>query len=321
VACAVTTQYRGQPVFSLPPPLGDVPVIVTDEPTGRSVLVSLDLAALTGGALPAGSPCVLERCAADDILSRASVAGGHVVLARPDGSGQDVITFPNPADEAAVVATLGSDRPQALANRYLMFLAGRSADPSAFFARLSDDILTAGPVDDRLAPKPGRYLYLARAADALGHISSGYAILPVIVRVPSTAGAATPVKRGLSAAGASVTLTVAVTGADPDTTTALLYAAIHPPGTNTPGEAELLRLPNRPGQQPRLLLPDGTVLAPVLVKNLADPDVTLEPDGTRVVALTVPAASGSWADLWCYGLTGDGQPSYPCGPLGIGVHP
>ncbi|HEY5340688.1 MAG TPA: hypothetical protein VIK27_06655, partial [Candidatus Aquilonibacter sp.] len=33
--CTVAARYSGQPVFSVPPPLGDVPEIVTDEPAGR----------------------------------------------------------------------------------------------------------------------------------------------------------------------------------------------------------------------------------------------------------------------------------------------
>lgn len=328
VVCAVSARFQDQPVFSVPSPVGDVPEIVTDEPTGRSVLVSLDLAALLGAALPSGSPCVLERCPADNVLSGLAAVNGQVLLTHPDGVTRDVITFANPGDEATVLATLNSDRPQALANRYLMFIVGSCSDPAAFFARLGDDILAAGAVDERLAPKPARYLYLVRAADTLGHISDGFAILPAIVRVPSTAGATTPVKRSLAGTDTAVTLTVAVTGNDPDTTGVLLFASTWQPGAGpsdppVQGEAELLRLPNRPDLYPnnglRLLLSDGTVLAPAVVKNLADPDVRVEPDGTRVAALTVAAAKGSWASLWCYGLTRDGMPSFVCGPFGTAV--
>jgi hypothetical protein len=122
-----------------------------------------------------------------------------------------------------------------------------------------------------------------------------------------------------------VTLTVAITGADPDTTTALLFAAIAPPGTDPPvqGEADLLRIPNRrdlyPSDGLRLQLSDGTLLAPALAKDLTDPDVTVEADGTRVAALTTPAAKGSWVTLWCFALTRDGLPSFRCGPFGTGV--
>ena len=324
VVCAVTARYRGQPTFSIPPPLGDVPELVTNEPTGRQVLVSLDLDALLGGALAAGSPCVLERCPADEVISRTSVSGGNVVLTHPDGT-QENIAFPNPGDHAAVIAMLSSDTPQRLANKYLLHLVVASSDPAMFFERISDDILRVGAVDDRLAPKPGRYMYLVRAADALGHVSAGTGILPLIVRVPSTAGAATPRKRALTTTDMDVTLTVAITGADPDTTAALLFAAIAPPGSGPPvqGEAELLRIPNRrdlyPNEGLRLQLSDGTLLAPAMAKNLADPDVTVEADGTRIAALTTAAAKGSWVTLWCYALTRDGLPSFRCGPFGTGV--
>jgi hypothetical protein len=324
VVGAVTARYRGQPAFSVPPPLGDVPELVTDEPTGRQVLVSLDLGALLRGALPAGSPCVLERCPADEVISRTSVSGGNVVLTHPDGT-QENIAFLNPGDHAAVIATLSSDTPQRLANRYLLHLVVASSDPTMFFERVSDDILQVGAADDRLAPKPGRFLYLVRAADALGHVSEGTGILPLIVRVPSTAGAATPQKRALTTTDTDVTLTVAITGADPDTTAALLFAAIAPPGSDPPvqGEAELLRTPNRrdlyPSDGIRLQLSDGTLLPPAVAKDLTDPDVTVEADGTRVAALTTAAAKGSWVTLWCYALTRDGLPSFRGGPFGTGV--
>ncbi len=36
-----TARYRGRPEFAIPPPLGDIPEIVADEPTGRSLSVDL----------------------------------------------------------------------------------------------------------------------------------------------------------------------------------------------------------------------------------------------------------------------------------------
>jgi hypothetical protein len=322
-ACTVAARYRGQPVFSVPPPLGDVPELVTDEPTGRQILVPLDLVALLAGALPAGAPIALERCSSDEILARVAVSGSDVVLTHPDGSHQ-TIAFPNPTDHATVLATLNSNDPQRLANRYLLHLVVAASDPQAFFTRISGDIATVGVVNDRLAPKPGRFLYFARAADALGHLSADGAILPVVVRVPSTATAATPRRRALTTTNSALALTVAL-GIDPDTTAALLFAAFSPPGADPApqGEAELLRIPNRrdlyPNDGLRLRLADGTLLAPLAVKNLADPDVTAEPDGTRVATLSVPAAHGAWATVWCYALTRDGVPSYVCGPFSTGV--
>jgi hypothetical protein len=223
-----------------------------------------------------------------------------------------------------VLATLTGSAPQRLANRYLMHLIAAVADPGAFFTRPNADIAAVCPVSDRLAPKPGRFLYRVRAADALGHISAGGAILPTIVRVPSIAKAAQPVRRTLIGAGGAIHLTVAVP-ADFDTDTALLFATMSLAGTPPVGypNAELLRMPNRRDLYPldglRLRLPDGSLLAPLVAKNLADLDVTVEADGTRVVTLTTPAPVGVWATVWCFALTRDGQPSFPCGPFGQGI--
>ena len=67
---------------------------------------------------------------------------------------------------------------------------------------------------------------------------------------------------------------------------------LDPPGADPPpqGEAELLRVPNRRDLYPhdglRLLLSDGTLLAPAVVKALSDPDVTVAGNGTRVATLS-----------------------------------
>ena len=323
VACAVAARYQGQPVFSVPPPLGDIPEQVTEEPTGRQVLVTLDLPALLGGALAPGAPAVLERCGADEVLSRLGVSGGNVILTLPDGT-PHTVPFPNPGDLATVLAALNGPAPQALANRYLMHALATAPDPEAFFARTTADIINVGQVADRLAPKPGRFFYFVRAADALGHISAGGALLPVVVRVPSIAGAAAPSRRALTASAGSLALTLAVPS-DPDTTAALLFAVLTPANTMPApqAEAEILRVPNRRDLYPngglRLRLPDGTLLAPAVVKPLSDPGVTVEADGTRVVTITLPVPGGGWATLWSYALTRDGQPSALCGPFGQGV--
>jgi hypothetical protein len=113
--------------------------------------------------------------------------------------------------------------------------------------------------------------------------------------------------------------------ADPDTTHALLFAVFSPVNTQpaAQADADLLRIPNRRDLYPhdglRLRLANGTLLVPVAVKSLADVDVTLEGDGTRVAKLTTAATQGSWATLWCYALTRDGVPSFVCGPFGTGV--
>ena len=325
VTCAATARYRGRPVFTIPAPLGDIPELVTDEPTGRQVLVDLDLNALLGGALSPGAPVALLRCSVDQVLSRTSISGGDVVLTHPDGS-QETIAFPNPTDHAAVLATLSGDSPQRIANKYLLRLVAASSDPLAFFERTSGELSAVGPVEDRLAPKAGRFLYALRAADAAGHVSEGGGVLPIVVRVPSTAGAVKPLRRSLTTTSTSLSLTVAV-GADWDTTTLLLFAVASPPHTNpvAQGPADLIRSPNRRDLYPngglRLRTSNGSILSPAVVKDLGDTDVVTEQDGTRVATLTMSASHGAWVTVWCYALTRDGFASFVCGPFSTGVGP
>jgi hypothetical protein len=321
--CAISARYQGQPVFNVPPPIGDVPELVTEEPTGLQILVPLDLVSLLGGALPAGSPIALERCPVEEVINRLRLNAGNITLTNPDGS-QQVITFGNPGDQATVVAGLNSSDPQRLANRYVLYIVTHSTHPEAFFQRVSAQTDTVATINDRLPPKPARFLYRVRAADALGHVSDGGAILAIIVRVPSTAPAARPLRRSLHADNTGAHLTVAVS-ADPDTTRVLLFAVITPPGTAPSDQtgAELLRIPNRRDLYPlngiRLRLADGSLLAPTTAKGLADMDVVVEGDGTRVVTLSAAGSPKAWAVLWCFALTRDGFASAVCGPLGIGV--
>jgi hypothetical protein len=322
-SCQVTARYRGRPVFSIPPPLGDVPELVTDEPTGRQVLADLDLNAWLGGALASGAPVALLRCSADQVLVRVSVIAGEVVLTHPDGS-QQTIPFPNPGDHATVIASLTGTDPQRIANRYLLHIIATAADPLAFFERTKGELDVVGVVQDRLAPKPARFFYAVKAADSLGHISAGGGVLPLVVRVPSTAAAAKPARRSLATTNTTLTLTLAVS-ADWETTGVLMFTAVTPPGTqpSPQGAAELLRLPNRRDLYPlnglRLMTSAGELLSPVVAKALSDVDVVVEADGTRVAALTIPATQGAWVTVWCCALTRDGFPSFLAGPFSTGV--
>jgi hypothetical protein len=107
----------------------------------------------------------------------------------------------------------------------------------------------------------------------------------------------------------------------------LLFAAIAPPGTDAiaSGDAAILRLPNRRDLYPhdglRLRLPDGTIVAPLVVKDLADADVVVDASGGRTVTLTAAVTPKAWVTLWCFGLSRDGFPSFACGPYGMRVRP
>jgi hypothetical protein len=332
-AVTVDARYRGRPAFSVPPPLGDIPEQVTDEPTGgRPLNVALDAAALLGGGvLPAGARVALDRCPADAILAIARADGANVTLARRDGTKQTV-AFPNPGDEAAVLAALGSTHPEQLAGRYLMYLLGHFDRPTELLTRVTGDLAPATAATDRVDPRPGRWFYRVRLADDAGAVSEDGAILPVVVRVPSMAPAPAPRRVELHATAPDrLTFTVAVEP-DPELRWLLVFAhagawADGPPAADG---AQLLRIPNRrdlyPGDGLRLRLADGTIVAPALAKAVADADVTVAADGTRTAALAVPVAllpspaqAPFYAQCWCWALSRDGVPSRPLGPFTQGL--
>ena len=323
VTCAVAGRDHTRPVFAIPPPIGDIPELVSEEPVGRQVLVSLDLAALIPGALPPGEPIGLDRCAIDTILAIASLnAVNQIELRMKDGTSQ-VVAFPNPSDESTVVTALQGPHPERLASRFLLYLATHHPRPDEIFERTSGNTVAFGTVADRVAPKPARYFYRVRRADALGRVSVGGAILPVVVRVPSVAPPIAPERVALTSTSSSVSITLRVPP-DPDLTHLLLFSISIPvasPLTDLSG-AELLRTPNRRDLYPehgiRLRAPTGDLLPPV-AKALSDPDVTADGEGRLSATISVPASFGNWVVLWGFTLSRDGIPSRPAGPFTIGA--
>jgi hypothetical protein len=324
VTCVVSARDHTRPVFTIPPPVGDVPELVAEEPTGRQVLVSIDLAALLPGALPAGQPIALDRCAADSILNITSLsAASQVQLLLNDGT-QHVITFPNPGDESAVVAMLQISNPERMPTKYLLYLATHHPRPVEIFERTSKDILAFGAVADRLAPKPARYFYRVRLADVQGRVSTDGAILPIVVRVPSITPPIAPERTALSATPCAVSITLRVPP-DRDVSSLLVFTTTMPlssPVTDLT-RAELLRTPNRRELYPlhgiRLRPPVGDALLSPIAKALSDPDVATDGDGNLLATLSVPATFGNWVILWTYSLSIDGIPSRVAGPFTIGV--
>jgi hypothetical protein len=323
VTCVVAGRDHTRPVFAIPPPTGDIPELVAEEPAGRQILVELDLRAMIPGALPPGEPIALDRCATDTLFAILSLNGSNQIqLQMKDGTRQ-VIAFPNPGDEAAVVAVLQSPNPERLASRFLLFLAANHPSPNEIFERASDNTSAFGVVVDRLAPKPARYFYRVRRADALGRASVGGAILPLVVRVPSVAPPIAPERIALTSTPTSASITLRVPP-DPDVSHLLVFSMNIPltgPLNDLSG-AELLRTPNRrdlyPLQGIRLRAPTGDLLAPA-AKALSDPDVTADAEGRLSAAITVPATFGNWIALWSFTLSKDGIPSRPAGPFTVGV--
>jgi hypothetical protein len=322
----VTGRYRGRPEWSMPPPLGDIPEVVCDEPAGRKVGVGLDGSLLLAGALPASALVALDRCPADAVLAVTRIdASGNVTMRRADGSLQTVV-FPNAADEAAVTAALRSDHPERLASRYVLFLLGHFDQPGQLLTRTGDALQPLGALTDALDPRPGRYFYRVRPADEGRAVAAGGAILPVVVRVPSTAPAPAPRRVGMSL-DAGLALTVDV-DPDPELSWVLLFVNVAPwsDTPSDPARARLVRIPNRrdlyPANGIRLRLAEGTLLAPV-AKPLADADVAVQPDGalraTVTSQLPPPGGAPRIAQYWCYALSRDGIPSRGLEPRSTGL--
>jgi hypothetical protein len=326
-AVSVTGTYRGRPSFSMPPPLGEIPEVVGEEPTGRKVRIELDGATFIAGALPPSTPVALDRCSADAVMAITRLdSSGNVAMRRADGTTQTVV-FPNAADEVAVSAALAGDHPERLASRYVLFLLGHFDQPDQLLTRTGDALQPLDALTDALDPRPGRYFFRVRPSDAGGAVSLDGAILPVVVRVPSTAPGPAPRHVGLEQRTAGLALTVDV-DPDPELRWVLLFANVAPwsDRPSDPALAQLVRIPNRRDLYPtngiRLRLAEGTLLTPV-AKSLADADVTTQPDGARRMTVTAPLPSPisepSMAQYWCYALSRDGIPSRGLAPQSTGL--
>ena len=324
VSVTATARYRGRPEFSIPPPLGDVPEIVTDEPTGRSLSVTFDGSALLGGAVAAGASVALDRCPLDAILAITSLSSGDVVMRRANGT-QQTVAFANPGDENGLDG-LASDHPERIASRYFLYLAGHFDQPDELFTRTDGVLHSAGSLTDQIQPKPGRYFYRIRMADASGAVSVGGAILPVVVRVPSTMPMPAPRDAASSVSVNALSVNIGLER-DPDLAWALMFSRVGDFATAPPDPAgaQLLRIPNRrdlyPAAGVRLRLADGTVLAPVTADVAT---ATTDADGLLDLLLTAPLPDASPGEIrqvqyWCYGLSRDGVPSRPLGPYTLTV--
>jgi hypothetical protein len=207
--------------------------------------------------------------------------------------------------------------------RYLMFLATHHQRPDEIFERINSETPGFGTVSDRLAPKPARYFYRVRRANAAGRASAGGAILPLVVRVPTIAPPIAPERVQIQSGPSSVSITLRVPG-DADLSHLLVFSMSLPVASPTPdlSGAELLRTPNRRDLYPqhgiRLRAPTGDLLSPV-AKALSDSDVSTDVEGRLSAAITVPATFGNWIVLWSYTLSKDGIPSRVAGPFTAGV--
>jgi hypothetical protein len=315
VAVHCEARFYGRPEIVDAPALDPVPVVVTAEPAGRPMQISLDVTPLLpGSGLGAGNRVRLERVSDDEVFRAYRVDNGRLLgrILEPvtEGDSEVEVVVPNAADRAAVLAALTGPSVRALEDRFVVFLAASHPYKARLFQPAVAEPVTLPVVADTLPNRGARWVYRARRADAAGRLSSEAFTLRGIVRVPSTAGVAVPVREERQTGDPPNRLRVRVEALE-EVTHLLTFRRVLPASGRADDSAELLRVPSAshltPGDRVRVRLRDGTLLLPE-VKPLTDPDVETSPPYRRAV-VDVPAAAGERVRVWACALTRDGVAS------------
>ncbi len=317
----VQARYRGRPEFVVPPPLPDVPELVTAEPAGPTVSAAVELAALLPAvSVPPGHLVQLERIALGSVIACLGTGPGDMLrVAFPDGA-QATYTLPNPGDHAAALAQVRSGVPASVEGRFLMDLLLRFPDGIApLWKVVLPQPVPFGTVADVLPQDAERHVHRIRLADPAGHRSAGVAVVPQIVRVPSLRSPGPPQLRVRSGPGPVIEVEATVRDAF-DLAHVVLFAddrdGLAPADDTTRIAAQLLRLPNRRDLYPdggiRVRLADGSLLGPAAVLDRAA-GAAVPPD--RVLTGTLASAPQRRVALWGVAMTRDGIPSRLAGPV------
>ncbi len=320
VIAPVSARYLGRPDLTVPPPLPDVPEVVTDEPVGDHVAVVVDLPTLLASVtVPSGHLVQFERLGLDRIVAALSArADGTVGAELPDRTTQN-FTLANPTDHTDLLAQIRTGTPARVEGRFLMdFLVRFLSHLDPLWDVVAPSPVAFGPLTDTLPAKAERYVHRIRLVDAAGHVSAGAAIPEQIVRVPSLRSPGPPEVRATGDAD-SVDLVARIRDTF-DVRAVLVFALVDdanlPPGTNSRGPSQLLRLSNRRDLAPvdgiRLRLADATLLAPAIVID-ATGGATEPPD--RVLRATLPVGHDRRVSIWSATLTRDGIASRLAGPF------
>ena len=323
-AVPAQARYLGQPVFTVPPPLPNVPEKVADEVPGETVRVALNLPALLPTiTIPAGHRIVLERLGADLLVQMVSARNDDKIgVTLPDGATTSY-ALGNPSDQAAFLAQIRTSTPGRIEGRFLMDLMLRlQTGFTAQLEKLWQPVLSApapfGRVTDTLPNKAERYIHRIRIVDAAGHTSAGAAIVPQFVRVPSLRSPAAPEIEMDNSQTNTLALKARVHDQF-DMKWLLVFA--HTEDATVPADdtilvkPELLRIPNRRDLYPtngiRLRLHDGSLLVPTAF-DLTTNGTVEAPD--RVLLLPIVGGNDKRVSVWAAAMTRDGITSRFAGP-------
>ncbi len=238
----------------------------------------------------------------------------------PDGS-EASYTLGNPDDQMSLVAEIATGEAARIENRFLMDLLLRF--PTRFeplWQRALPAPLAFDAVTDTLPSKADRWLHRVRLVDPAGHVSTGAAIVPRVVRVASTRAPGAPVLSMQSSETDSLTLSARMPQAF-DLRWLVGFALVVPDSSpldaRARDRAQLLRIPDRRDLYPkdglRVRLADGTLLEPALAADIVAAGVVEIPDVVVPAALT--PGFGKRVAVWAVTLTRDGIPSRLAGPL------
>ncbi len=323
VPVKIQARFWGRPAFDVPPPLEAVPRLITREPAGTPVRLNLDITAfLDPGKLGSATHIRLERVHAGIVFNHYKVMANNSIAAISPQQGQpDVeIPVPNPDDKENILAALRQPDAGKLEDQYLVYLAGSHPYRAAFFEPVTPDPVLLGSVTDTYLPQTNRYVYRVRTGNAAGLISSGDAMLKMVVRIPSVRPGPIPELVTADKSIGAGMLQLRVRPDDSVTHIILFYSPAIAGGRGPGTKGALLRIANRPDLYPDRMLkfrnPQGD-FAEQLVKDINDPTIETEEDGARLVTFSIDEETdGEWTALACT-LTRDGTASDPGGPWRI----
>ncbi len=312
--------FQGRPQFDIPPPMEDVPRLLTREPeTGPIRFEFNPVDFLEPGTLTGVTHIRLERTDAGTLFNLYKVTSDNRVMAIAPSSAQPdmEVVIPNPGDKNNIVEALRKVNAGALADRYLVFLAGSHPFRESFFEPVTPNPVNVGAITDTFLPQTNRFVYRIRTGNAAGLISAGDAILEVVVRVPSLKPGPLPelVPRKKSTPPGLIQWRIVP---DENITHLIIFYAEASSGTaGPPSRGSLLRIANRPDLYPDRLLrfrEPGGDFTQQFIKDLTDSDVTEDENGVKTVSFQLEEDPGSSWRIWACTLTRDGIPCEPAGP-------
>lgn len=318
IATAIA-RYKGRPSFNVPPRLGAIPELVTEEPTGTPVRCVLELARLLPGVTLDGHKGILERLAISNLFGRLTPRDDFgVTILAPDRS---LVSYApaNPEDAIVFIRQLQSGVPASVDNRFLRDLViQRPAATEDLWEPTGIKIDSLTTISDAVPETAERQLYRVRLVDNAGHISEGAAVLPIAARVPSLRRPAAPAVTTTIQPDGTVSVTGHFLPSFDLAWLSVFYlseATLGSPSADQRKLPEVLRVPNLRDRYPRdgirLRLSSGVLLAPA--ESVPIPGFSGSTFQEVTVGLTV--AAGRRLAIWLLLITRDGIPSPLQGPL------